>query len=43
VEEGFVENQETLDPNWWRMRIIETFRNLVSEQGLKIERVSDDA
>lgn len=36
VEEGeaFLENQETLDPTGPKMRIVETFRNLVSEKGL---------
>jgi hypothetical protein len=36
VEEGeaFLENQETLDPTCPKMRIVETFRNLVSEKGL---------
>ena len=37
VEEGvaFLENQETLDPTCPKMRIVETFRNLFSGQGLR--------
>jgi hypothetical protein len=37
VEEGeaFLENLETLDPTCPKMRIVETFRNLVSGQGLR--------